>query len=98
MNARTYRRNTATQRNAALRRDRTEFVRSLALRLTNQHDFSHEIGINDDERSRGSAWLLLFVAGQQQSVQGRDCEGANIVYAETFDAIFPVAMTVPGNL
>ena len=59
------------------------------------HDFSHEIRINDDERSRGSAWLLLFVAGQQQSVQGRDCEGANIVYAETFDAIFPVAMTVP---
>ena len=55
--------------------------------------------MNDDEKSRGSAWLLLFVASQQQSVQG---EGANIFYAEMmFDAIFPVVMTVArytGNL
>ena len=50
--------------------------------------------MNDDEKSIGSAWLLLFVASQQQSVQGRDCEEANILYAEMFDAIFPVVMTV----
>ena len=50
--------------------------------------------MNDDEKSRGSAWLLLFVASQQQSVQGRDCEGVNILCAEMFDAIFPVVMTV----
>ena len=50
--------------------------------------------MNDDETSRGSAWLLLFVVSQQQSVQGRDREGANILYAEMFDAIFPVVMAV----
>ena len=48
------------------------------------HDFSHEISMYDDEKSIGSAWLLLFVASQPQSVQARDCEGANIkfLYAE----------------
>ena len=53
--------------------------------------------MNDDEKSGDNAWLLLFVASQQQSVQGRDCEGANILYAEMFDAIFPIVMAVARN-
>ena len=62
--------------------------------------FSHEIGMNDDEKSRGGActWLHLFVdvAGQQQSVQGRDstAEG-RILYARCLAPFFPVVMTVP---
>ena len=54
------------------------------------HDFSHENGMNDDEKSRDSAWLLLFVASQQQSVQNCNCKGPNILYEEMFDAIFLV--------
>ena len=72
MNARTYHRNTATQRNAALRKDRTEFIPAYACVAVDKstHNFAHEIGMNEDEKSRGSAWLLLFVAGQQHSIQG----------------------------
>ena len=70
---RIYRPNTATQQNAALRKDiiiEQSSISAFACVAVDKstHDFSHEIGINDDERSRGSAWLLLFVAGQQQSV------------------------------
>ena len=39
------------------------------------HDFSHEIGINDDERSRGSTWLLLFVAGHNKAYRAAIAKG-----------------------
>ena len=41
--------------------------------------------MNDDETS---ARLLLFVAGQQRSVQGRNCEGANVYTQKRWTPFF----------